>query len=457
MQAILSKNKPRSYYHSSSFKMAVFFTALLGISVGVLGYFGHYFSRGHLVYGTEKVIDAAIENVASLYIGSAAADSVAAKITQQTDGKLLALLERDGQILAGNLDTLPENVSLLAEGTVLFKSPATDTEYAAKIHTFEDGRRLFVAVDITDSMANYRFMQGLSILSIVLMTVVILTSFMISTFVVSRTNRIAQTAKRIMDTGNLSQRIEIDSQWDDLSNMSLVLNGFLERIETLVEGVQKVSDNIAHDLRTPLTRLHNSLETLRKHPAVTGNVEAADRCDRLLAESDHLLSTFNALLRIARIETGKQKHNFSTLPLQKLLHDVVELYEPLAEEKNINVICDFSSASIVGDRDLLFQAFANIIDNAIKYSPQGGAITLFLAQNDTGTVVSVADGGIGIAPEEREKVFDRFYRAEASRHAPGNGLGLSLVGAIISLHGASIVLSDNAPGLVFQIVFKKHC
>lgn len=438
--------------------MAVFFTVLLGMSVGVLAYFGHYFSRGHLVHGTEKVIDAALENLTVSYTADpdAVAEAFTSKITAQAEGKLIALLGTDGQILAGNLQQLPEDLSLLAEGTVLFKSPAGDTEYAAKIHTFDDGRRLFVAVDVTDSMKSYRFMQWLSILSIILMMVVILTSFMISTFVVSRTNRIAQTAKHIMDTGNLSQRMEIDSQWDDLSNMSLVLNGFLERIEGLVEGVQKVSDNIAHDLRTPLTRLRNSLEDLRRHSAVAADAQATERCDRLLAEADHLLATFNALLRIARIEAGKQTHNFAPLTLQKLLHDVVELYEPLAEEKNINIICDFDAASLTGDRDLLFQAFANILDNAIKYSPQNASITLSLKQRADCLTVSVADEGMGIAEAEREKVFDRFYRAEASRHTPGNGLGLSLVGAVVSLHRGTIVLSDNAPGLIFQIIFKDN-
>lgn len=449
------KSKPRGYYHSSSFKMALFFTVLLSCSVGVLAYFGHYFSRGHLVYGTEKVIDAAIDSLVLAYGTSSNATELLTVPASQVSGRLNALLDAQGLIIAGNFTSLPEDVSLLAEGTVLFKQPETGIEYAAKVHTLDGGKRLFVAVDVTEMMRNYRFMQKLSLLSIALVFVVILTSFMISTFVVSRTNRIAQTAKRIMDTGNLSQRIEVDSQWDDLSNMSIVLNSFLEKIEGLVAGVQKVSDNIAHDLRTPLTRLRNNLEILRKLDAISENIEAAARCEKLLAESDHLLSTFNALLRIARIEAGKQKHNFAILHLQKLLHDVVELYEPLAEEKNIKIVCDFSSSSVLGDRDLLFQAFANILDNAIKYSPHHAKISLFLGRSGTETVVLIADEGIGVAENEREKVFDRFYRSEASRHTAGNGLGLSLVLAVASLHQATVRLSDNAPGLVFKVVFRE--
>lgn len=445
-------NRARGYYHSSSFKMAVFFTVLLGVGVSVLGYFTHYFSRGHLVYGTEKVIDANLENLVPLFKDSSDVD-VNALSAVASGHKLVALLDVTGRVRAGNLTELPDDVVPLAEGTVLFNDKDSRADYAAKIHTYDDGRRLFVAVDITDLMGNYRFMQRLSLLSILLMVVVILTSFMISTFVVSRTARIARTAKNIMDTGNLSQRIEIDSHWDDLSTMSMVLNSLLSRIEHLVEGVQKVSDNIAHDLRTPLTRLRNNLESLRKSAAVASDAEATERCERLLVEADHLLATFNALLRIGRIEAGKQTHNFQEVHLQKLLHDVVELYEPLAEEKGINILCDFTPVTLQADRDLLFQAFANIIDNAIKYSPASAKIYIHLAQKENARVVTISDQGIGISNADKEKVFDRFYRAEASRHTSGSGLGLSLVLAVADLHKAQIDLQDNAPGLSFQITF----
>lgn len=453
VQDTLSKrSRARGYYHSSSFKMAVFFTVLLGVGVSVLGYFTHYFSRGHLVYGTEKVIDANLENLVPFF--KDASDIDVDTLSAVASGhKLVALLDVTGTVRAGNLTELPDDVAPLAEGTVLFNDKASRADYAAKIHTYDDGRRLFVAVDITDLMGNYRFMQRLSLLSILLMVVVILTSFMISTFVVSRTARIARTAKNIMDTGNLSQRIEIDSHWDDLSTMSMVLNGLLSRIEHLVEGVQKVSDNIAHDLRTPLTRLRNNLESLRKSEAVASDAEATERCERLLAEADHLLATFNALLRIGRIEAGKQTHNFQEVHLQKLLHDVVELYEPLAEEKGINILCDFTPVTLQADRDLLFQAFANIIDNAIKYSPASAKIYIHLAQKENARVVTISDQGIGISNADKEKVFDRFYRAEASRHTSGSGLGLSLVLAVADLHKARIDLQDNAPGLSFQITF----
>jgi len=438
----------RRYYHSSSFKMALLFTVLLGMGVLVMGYFGYYFSRGYLIHGTEETIDTEIR-----YLGGAS--DVAALIdAAPADGTRLYLLkDREGKRIAGNMQALPDNVSLLAEGTVVF-STAAGARYAAKIHTLPNGHYLLVAVDITAIAESLSRMQWLSAAGIFLMMLVILTSFMISTFVVSRTNRIARTAKQIMDTGNLSERIVIDSRWDDLSNMSRVLNAFLARLEELMDGVQRVSDNIAHDLRTPLTRMRNSIETLRKRAQVKEDAELGAACDGLLAEADHLLGTFGALLRIARIETGRQRHSFDVLPLHRLAFDVIELYEPLAEEKEIRITADIAPVEMRGDRDLLFQALANLLDNAIKFSPSGGVIRVQTAQTPAGgAMIEVVDGGPGIPVDERERVFQRFYRGEASRHTAGNGLGLSLVGAIVMQHGGRITLGDAAPGLRVNIDF----
>jgi signal transduction histidine kinase len=281
----------------------------------------------------------------------------------------------------------------------------------------------------------------LAALAVALMLAVIAASFAISVFVVSRTNRIALTARGIMETGNLSQRIATDSRWDDLSRMSGVLNAFLERNEELVEGIRRVSDNIAHDLRTPLTRLRNSLESLRKTSANPAEIDA------LVAEADHLLGTFNALLRIARIEAAQQRGQFGPLRPGRLLRDVAELYEPVAEEKNIILTLRTGEGEIQGDRDLLFQAFVNLLDNAIKFSPPGSRIEIAGWAEGKGYACAVCDGGPGIPAEEREKVFNRFYRGEQSRNSPGNGLGLSLVAAVVALHHGQIRLEDAEPGL----------
>ena len=208
-------------------------------------------------------------------------------------------------------------------------------------------------------------LQWLIFLSIILMGFVVLASFLISTFVVNRTNTIARAAQEIMNTGDLSRRIEIDSRWDDLSNMAYVLNRFLERLEGLVNGIQHVSDNIAHDLRTPLTRLLNNLENLRQREILQNDAEAELACEEMIHEADMLLNTFNGLLRISRIETGRQKTNFQAVHMDVVLGDVVDLYEALAEAHTITITKDFEPAVCNGDRHLLFQIFVNLLDNAM--------------------------------------------------------------------------------------------
>lgn len=292
-----------------------------------------------------------------------------------------------------------------------------------------------------------KVMLVLSLSAIVLMAAVVATSYLISFFVVSRTHRIAQTARSIIETGDLSQRIAIDSRWDDLSRMAEMLNAFLDRNQELVEGVKRVSDNIAHDLRTPLTRMRNNLEDLRRD-----SLEPA-RIDALIDEADRLLATFNALLRIARIETAQQRTQFAPLRLDEILRDVAELYEPLAEQKGVTLHLACAAAPITGDRDLLFQAFANLLDNALKFSPAGGRIRIVLRRTGGQCICLVRDEGPGIADTEKERVFNRFYRSETSRHTPGNGLGLSLVAAVVQLHHGRIALQDANPGLLVKITF----
>lgn len=288
----------------------------------------------------------------------------------------------------------------------------------------------------------------LALLAIALMLAVIAISFFISVFVVSRTNRIARTAQEIMETGNLAQRIEVDSRWDDLSYLSSVLNSFLDRNQDLVEGVQRVSDNIAHDLRTPLTRLRNNLDDLRRRTTGAG----AENAEALIAEADHILGTFNALLRIARIETAQQR-SFRPVSLDGILRDVAELYEPVAEQKHMRLLVTTVPVTFNCDRNLLFQAFANIVDNAIKFGPPHTDIHIDVQGDPTAIVCRIRDHGPGIAETEHESVFRRFYRGEQSRTTQGNGLGLSLVQAVIALHGGQIALQDAAPGLEVKVTF----
>lgn len=408
--------------------MALLFTLLCGFSLFILGYFGYFFARGHFIHGTEAVIDTEIKYLADNQTYHASENMDRLFIPFDSKGEAPALVSGD--------------IERLKEGMIVFNHPQLTKTYAAKIHTFPSNHKIVVAVDITETQQQFRLMKWLSVISMVLMILVVLVSYLISVFVVKGTNKIAKTAQNIMDTGDLSKRLEVSSRWDDLSNMSATLNLMLDRIEELMGGVRQVSDNIAHDLRTPLTRLRNHIEDAKKENGHVVN-------EALLNEADHLLNTFNALLRISRIETEKRREHFQTLALKPLLEDVIAFYEPLAETKNILISHQLSNATCTVDKDLLFQAYANIVDNAIKYTPANGHISIVMESNDEQCIVVIEDSGGGIPKQEVDYVFQRFFRGDASRSSSGTGLGLSLVKAVFDLHNGKITLENTNTGLKF--------
>lgn len=277
---------------------------------------------------------------------------------------------------------------------------------------------------------------------------------MMTRSLVRRIEAVNQTSREIM-SGDLSRRIPMDHSGDDFDELAGNLNAMLDRIASLMEEVRRISDNIAHDLKTPLSRLKNSLELLG-----TGHAEDSQNrrvlIEQSIAEADGLLSTFNALLRIARIDSGERRAAFAVVDLQRLLHDVVEFYAPLAEDRQQNLTLSVNTAAQVpGDRDLLFQAFANLLDNAIKYTPPQGYIKVDLSLHSEQPWVTFTDSGPGIPEQERDKVLRRFYRLERSRGTPGNGLGLSLVAAVAKLHEMKLRMENNAPGLRVVLEFTR--
>ena len=261
----------------------------------------------------------------------------------------------------------------------------------------------------------------------------------------NRVEKLNQDISRII-RGAPGQRLDVSDEKGYVRTLALVVNQMLEQMESLMLGVRRVSDNIAHDLRTPLTRMRNDLTQLRAGQLA----DSREQLDRIIEECDDLLASFNASLRISTLEAGSRLSGGQAVDLAALLGDVLELYEPLAQERDISLALDApAGCECVGEADLLFQMFANILDNAVKYTSGGGRIDIRLrASPGGGQTVVVSDSGPGIPAVERKNVFRRFYRVESSRsEQPGHGLGLSLVQAIAQYHRGSVELSANHPGL----------
>jgi signal transduction histidine kinase len=279
--------------------------------------------------------------------------------------------------------------------------------------------------------------------------------FFVGDRVVYRINLIADTSQNIIQTGDLSRRIPVLGNWDDLSKLTGILNTLFDRIELLMENVRRVSDHVAHDLRTPLTRLRNQLEMLHDR-GEEEQLGITDATEKLLFEADNILATFSALLRIGNIESGKWKVERETVHLGALITDVVEFYEPLANDRTQHITTELASLSLLGDKHLLFQALANLLDNAIKYAAEGSDIRVSLRHNAGDAVITMKNTGSFVPTEHISNLFERYYRADTARASgAGNGLGLSLVKAVVELHRGSIAASSDANS--FTITCRLPC
>ena len=257
----------------------------------------------------------------------------------------------------------------------------------------------------------------------------------------ARLEQLNRTSRAIRG-GNCARRMPVDNTRDEFDHLAVNLNEMLDHIEVLMDAVKNASNAIAHDLRTPLTRLLNDLEELRA--LLPRDTDPDSYIERSIEDAGRILQTFNALLRIAQIESGARRRDFEEMDLGHVATDVVEFYWPLAEEKGITLHTQIGRTSrLLGDQDLVSQAMSNLVDNAIKYTPVGGTVTVGLDQGDRGHRFFVSDSGPGIPPSEYDNVFNRFYRLDAHGDSEGSGLGLSVVAAVAKLHDASLRLRSN--------------
>ena len=363
-----------------------------------------------------------------------------------------------GEGLAGNVGSLEPGVldhpGWLETNYHRLESPE-GAEHRALVRVVQlpGGFRLLVGRDLEERERLFGIVVNAGQWSLALVIVLgLLGGFFVSRRILSRIDAMTGTAQTIM-AGDLSGRLPVAGTGDELDRLADNVNAMLERIEALMRGLKEVSDNIAHDLKTPLTRLRNRCEqALRSAP---GEASYRAALESTIAESDDLIRTFDALLMIARAESGQARENMTEFDASEIARDVGELYEPVADEKGIALKIDAPEAAPVrGNRELVSQALANLIDNAIKYAGPNGKVNgvpaeIVVRAGDDGEriTLSVADRGPGIPDADRGRVVERFVRLEQSRSEPGSGLGLSLASAVARLHGGELKLEDNHPGL----------
>jgi signal transduction histidine kinase len=364
-----------------------------------------------------------------------------------------------GEGLAGNVGSLEPGV-LDHPGwmeTSYRRIEATDdVDHRALVEVVElpGGFRLLVGRDLDERERIYGIIANAGRWSFALVVVLGLAGgFFVSGRVLKRIDAMTGTANTIM-AGDLSGRLPVAGTGDELDRLAENVNAMLERIEALMRGLKEVSDNIAHDLKTPLTRMRNRCEQALRTAKSDGDYRTA--LESTIAESDELIRTFDALLMIARAESGQARDNMIEFDAADIARDICELYEPLAEEKGLSIKVEAPlSAPVRGNRELISQALANLVDNAIKYAgPEvskinGADAEIVLGADAQGDRISlsVADRGPGIPDADRGRVVERFVRLEQSRSQPGSGLGLSLASAVARLHGGELKLEDNHPGL----------
>jgi len=447
-------------FRTSVFQVTILYIVLFGGSVATLGWFIYFSTVGFLERQTQEVITAEVNSLVEQVelretTGADLRDVIRLRMLQNREERAVYLLV-DGRlnIIAGNLPFWPQGFEAFTwvqfeveenrpdnDDPELEKEVIPIMAYVRPLGNI--GYRLLVGREISELEQLNRNFRRASVLGLGLtMSLALAGGLALAWGAQRRVAELNRTTRRII-AGDLSQRVPVDGVQDEHTELASSVNTMLDQIENLMSGLRHVGDSIAHDLRGPLTRLKTRLEMLAaEDPPSHRSVEEC------LTQADGLLATFNALLRIARIETGAYRSAFANVDLGAIANDIADLYQATAEDNLVEIrrhIID--NATVFGDRELLAQALTNLLDNALKYTPPGGHIDVDVRRSGERIVLVVADSGPGIPPEAREKVLQRFARLDESRSKPGNGLGLALVRAVSDQHDGTLVLTDNGPGL----------
>jgi signal transduction histidine kinase len=373
---------------------------------------------------------------------------------------LYLLATPGGAAIAGNITAWPQRVRR-ENGWLLFdierrwKTGEIERSQArARSFQLPEGILLLVGRDNRERLILRRLMiESLAWSLAAVVALGIGGGLLLSRRVLGRIDAVARVAEEIR-SGAVSSRVSLTGSGDEFDRLAETLNRMLDEIERLVASIRSVTVNIAHDLKSPLARLRGRLEMAARADAPSENRRAA--VEEAIEEADGLIATFNALLSIAEAQSGRSAAEMAELDLASLVEDSADLYEPLAEERGLRLKTEAEpGATVSANRQLLFQALANLIDNALKYAPASGEVRIWARPGEDGPELGVADRGPGIPEGERDRVREPFVRLDQSRGTPGSGLGLSLVDAIARLHGAELRLEDNAPGVKARLVFSR--
>jgi signal transduction histidine kinase len=436
-----------------AFRLAALYFVVFALSMlGVL-LFVYWTSANFIERQTEATLDAEINGLAEQYAQrglSGLVQLIAARSAgNRGDNTFYLVTGRDGAPLAGNIGAWPAGVPAHSGWLSFTLSSNVERRVETRpargaIFMIPGGYRLLVAHDIGDAAA-FRDRVRITLLwaGLVALGIGLLGGSLMSRNLLRRVELVNRTSERVM-AGNLSDRVPLGGSGDEFDQLAANLNRMLDQIERLMTAMREVTDDVAHDLKTPLARLRARLELALIGPA--DGAAAGDAIRAAIEEADRLLATFNALLGIAEAEAGG-RGRLDVVDLCEVARTAVEFYEPVAEERGFSLALEAEPGVMVrGDRHLLSQVLANLIDNALKYAG-GGEVSIRVLRRGGRAAVEVADRGPGIAAADREIVFDRFVRLEPSRSTPGNGLGLSLVRAVARRHGGTAALVDNRPGL----------
>jgi len=454
---LLSKNV-RS---SSTLKLAFIYVITFCAAIfGLLGYV--YWSTVSYLYEiSDRTISAEGDLLTKAY-ETGGRDGLIAQIDRRASDPYFSdwtylLADRSFDYVAGNMKSWPAALHA-SKGWATLAPGVSPAEEARRLPArvkhllLPDGHHLLLGRDIEELDRFGRSVTiGLASAAVIFLILAVAAGISTSRRSVARIEAINATSREIMRSG-LGERIPLRGTGDEWDGLAENLNSMLDRIEELVETNRQVSDNVAHDLRTPLTRMRGRLERACNQQLDLGDYRSL--VNDTISDLDEILTTFSSLLRISQIEARDRTAAFRNNDLSEIVREVVELFEPAAEERAVRLkLSANETVPVVGDRDLLFDAISNLLDNAIKHGGDQGEVRIAVGRRADGPVLSISDRGPGIPVEERSHVLRRFYRLERSRNRPGNGLGLSLVTAVVNLHDANIVMADNSPGLRIEVRF----